>query len=240
MAKKPMLEDEGMPGAPFWMTTYGDMVTLLLTFFILMFSMSSIDAQKFREARDSLIGALGSGVLPSSVGVVGEASTATGTAGISRERIDMLASMERIAEIFQEEALEELTTVQVTGPGEILVRMGDELLFDPGESELKPQARRVLERVGNSVIGKTETINVEGHTDNIPINTPEFPSNWELSAARALQVVRLLEDIGVPPEQLAPVGRSQYKPVAPNDTPENRAKNRRVELWITWSNVSNE
>jgi len=127
VAKKPMPEDEGMPGAPFWMTTYGDMVTLLLTFFILMFSMSSIDAEKFRQAAASLIDALGSGILQSSVGVVGDVSTATGTTGISRERIDMLASMERIAEIFQEEELEQLTSVQVTGPGEILVRMGDEV-----------------------------------------------------------------------------------------------------------------
>ncbi|UCH62531.1 MAG: flagellar motor protein MotB [Fidelibacterota bacterium] len=238
MAKKPMPEDEGMPGAPFWMTTYGDMVTLLLTFFILMFAMSSVNEQKFMQAATSLAQALG--VLPKNVSIVGEASPAIGTAGIAREQIDMVESMEQIAEMFQEEALQDVATVEVTGPGEVLIRMGDEVLFDPGESGLKPVALRVLAGIAKSVQGKTESIYVEGHTDNVPISTAEFRSNWELSSARALSVVRLLEEAGVPPEQLAAVGHSQYIPIAPNDTPENRAKNRRVELWIIWSSQNNE
>ncbi len=233
VAKKPMPEDEGMPGAPQWMTTYGDMVTLLLTFFILMFAMSTINEQKFMQAAASLQQALG--VLPKNVSVVGEMSPAIGTTGAAREQIDLIESMEQIAEIFQEEALQDMASVEVTGPGEVLIRMGDEVLFDPGASELKPQALRVLAGIANSVRGKTESVYVEGHTDNVPISTPEFPSNWELSAARALSVVRLLEEAGVPPGQLAAVGHSQYIPIAPNDTPEGRTKNRRVELWITWS-----
>ena len=233
MAKKLMPEDEGMPGAPFWMVTYGDMVTLLLTFFILMFAMSSVNEQKFMQAATSLQHALG--MLPKNVSLIGEKSPAIGTAGVGREQIDMIESMEQIAEIFQEEALQDVATIEVTGPGEVLIRMGDEVLFDPGESGLKPQALRVLAGIANSVQGKTESVYVEGHTDNVPISTTEFRSNWELSAARALSVVRLLEEAGVSPEQLAAVGHSQYIPLAPNDTPEGRAKNRRVELWITWS-----
>ncbi len=238
MAKKPMPEDEGMPGAPQWMTTYGDMVTLLLTFFILMFAMSTINEQKFMQAAASLQQALG--VLPRTVSVIGEMSPAIGTAGVARQQIDMLKSLEQIAEVFQEESLQDLASVEVTGTGEVLIRMGDEVLFDPGESELMPRALRVLAGIANSVQGKTESVYVEGHTDNVPISTPEFPSNWELSTARALSVVRLLEEAGVPPEQLAAVGHSQYIPLAPNDTPEGRAKNRRVELWITWSSLNNE
>lgn len=238
MAKKPEPEDEGMPSAPFWMTTYGDMVTLLLTFFILMFAMSTISEQKFLQAANSLAQALG--VLEKNVSVIGEFSPAIGTTGVTREHIDMLQSMEQIANIFQEESLEELASVEITGPGEVLIRMGDELLFDPGESELKSRALRVLAGIAASVTGRTESVYVEGHTDNVPINTPEFPSNWELSSARALQVVRLFEEQGIPPEQLAAVGHSQYIPIAPNDTPESRAQNRRVELWITWSNVISE
>ena len=232
MAKKPMPEDEGMPSAPQWMTTYGDMVTLLLTFFILMFAMSTINEQKFLQAAASLQQALG--VLPKSVSMVGESSPAIGTAGVARQQIDMLESLEQIAEVFQEESLQDLASVEVTGPGEVLIRMGDEVLFDPGESGLKPQALKILAGIANAVQGKTESVYVEGHTDNVPIGTPEFPSNWELSTARALSVVRLLEEAGVPPEQLAVVGHSQYISLAPNDTPEGRAKNRRVELYITW------
>ncbi|MFB0516437.1 MAG: flagellar motor protein MotB [Candidatus Neomarinimicrobiota bacterium] len=238
MAKKLMPEDEGMPGAPHWMTTYGDMVTLLLTFFVLMFAMSSVNEQKFLQAAASLARALG--VLDKNVSLIGEMSPAIGTSGMAREQIDMVESMEQIAEIFQEEALQELASVEVTGTGEVLVRMGDEVLYDPGQSELKSQAERVLARIASSVQGRTETVYVKGHTDNVPISTPEFPSNWELSGARALSVVRLLEKQGVPPEQLAAVGHGQYNPIAPNDTPEGRAKNRRVELWITWSSVADE
>ncbi|UCD39251.1 MAG: flagellar motor protein MotB [Fidelibacterota bacterium] len=238
MAKKRQSEDEGFPGAPFWMTTYGDMVTLLLTFFILMFAMSSINEQKFMQAANSLAQALG--VLEKNVSVIGELSPAIGTTGTSREQIDMVESMEQIANVFQQEDLEDLASVEVTGPGEVLIRMGDQVLFDPGESQLKAQALRVIAGIANSVQGKTETVYVEGHSDNVPIMTPEFPSNWELSAARALSVVRLLEEQGIPPGQLAAVGRSQYVPLVPNDTPEGRAKNRRVELYITWSEQINE
>ncbi|UCH09896.1 MAG: OmpA family protein [Fidelibacterota bacterium] len=236
--KKLEPEDEGMPGAPFWMTTYGDMVTLLLTFFVLMFAMSSINEQKFLQAASSLARHLG--VLEKNVGIIGELSPAIGTTGIAREQIDMVESMEQIANVFQQEDLQDLASVDVMGPGEVLIRMGDQVLFAPGESDLKPLALRVLAGIANTIEGKTKTVYVEGHTDNIPINTPEFPSNWELSTARALSVVRLLEAEGVPAEQLAVVGHSQYVPLEPNDTPEGRAKNRRVELYITWSESIDE
>jgi len=238
VAKKFETEDEGMPGGPHWMTTYGDMVTLLLCFFVLMFAMSTINEQKFMQAANSLAQALG--VLPKDVGLIGEVSPAIGTTGIAREQIDIVESMEQIAEIFQEEALQDLASIEVTGPGEVLIRMGDKVLFAPGESELKPQAIRVLAGIANSIQEKTEMVYIEGHTDNVPISTPEFPSNWELSTSRALSVVRLLEEAGIPSEQLAAVGHSQYIPITSNDTPEGRAKNRRVELWITWSRQINE
>jgi chemotaxis protein MotB len=236
--KKLEPEDEGMPGAPFWMTTYGDMVTLLLTFFILMFAMSSINEQKFLQAANSLAKHLG--VLDKNVGIIGELSPAIGTTGIAREQVDMVESMEQIANVFQQEDLQDVTEVSVMGPGEVLIRMGDQVLFAPGESNLKPLALRVLAGIATSIGGKTRTVYVEGHTDNVPINTPEFPSNWELSTERALSVVRLLEAEGVPPEQLAAVGHRQYVPLETNDTPEGRAKNRRVELYITWSESIDE
>jgi chemotaxis protein MotB len=214
------------------------MVTLLLTFFILMFAMSSINEQKFLQAANSLAKHLG--VLDKNVGIIGELSPAIGTTGIAREQVDMVESMEQIANVFQQEDLQDVTEVSVMGPGEVLIRMGDQVLFAPGESNLKPLALRVLAGIATSIGGKTRTVYVEGHTDNVPINTPEFPSNWELSTERALSVVRLLEAEGVPPEQLAAVGHSQYVPLETNDTPEGRAKNRRVELYITWSESIDE
>lgn len=231
-------EADEMPGAPFWMTTYGDMVTLLLTFFILMFAMSSINEQKFLKAAASLAGALG--VLEKNISVIGEKSPAIGVTGVSREQLDMLESLEMIAEIFQVEALQDVASVEIVGPGEAVVRMGDELLFEPGKAKLKPQALRVLEGIANSIRGRTEKVYVEGHTDNEPISTIQFPSNWDLSTARAVIVVRLFAERGIPPEQLAALGRGEYTPLESNDTLEGRRKNRRVELYITWSKEAND
>lgn len=229
--------DEG-PTAPFWMTTYGDMVTLLLTFFILMFAMSTIEERKFLQAAASLAAALG--VLEKNISVIGEESMAIGTTGLSRDQIDMLQSMEDIAEMFQQEALADLASLEIVGPGEVVVRMGDEMLFGPGSSVLKPQAVRVLRGIVRSIKGSTERLWVEGHTDNEPINTAEFSSNWDLSTARAVTVVRLLEREGIEPEQLAAVGHSQYQPLVDNTTPAGRAKNRRVELYISWEELAYE
>lgn len=235
-AKEP--EEDKMPGAPFWMTTYGDMVTLLLTFFILMFAMSTVNEQKFLKAAASLAEALG--VLEKSVSVIGEKSPAIGVSGAAQEQLDMLESLEQIAEIFQAEALQDIASVDIVGPGEAVVRMGDELLFDAGEAQLKPQALRVLEGIANSIRGRTERVYVEGHTDNVPINTIQFPSNWDLSTSRAVTVVRLFEGRGLPPGQLAAVGHGEHAPLESNDTPEGRRKNRRVELYITWRKETNE
>ena len=238
MAENEEPDDDGMPSAPFWMTTYGDMVTLLLTFFILMFAMSSINEQKFLQAANSLQASLG--VLDKNISIIGELSPAIGTAGVSGERVDMLEALQSIAEIFEQLDLGDVASVEITGPGEVLVRLGDEVLYAPGESRLKSGAARVLDGIARSIVGKTDEVYVEGHTDDQPINTKEFPSNWELSAARALSVVRLLEDRGVPPEQLAAVGHGEYTPLESNATSAGRARNRRVELYIRWKEPNNE
>ena len=238
MADDPEPEEDGGPTAPFWMTTYGDMVTLLLTFLILMFAMSSINEQEFLQAAASLAGSLG--IMDKNISQIGELSPAIGTAGRSTEQVDMLAALQQIAEVFQEEGLEDVASVEITGPGEVLVRLGDEVLYDPGRAELKAGAVRVLDGIARSIIGQTDQVYVEGHTDNQPISTLEFPSNWELSAARALAVVRLLEARGIPPSQLAAVGHGAHIPIEPNNTPEGRARNRRVELKIVWAGMGNE
>ena len=98
----------------------------------------------------------------------------------------------------------------------------------------------MLEGIANSIRGRTEKVYVEGHTDNEPISTIQFPSNWDLSTARAVIVVRLFAERGIPPEQLAALGRGEYTPLESNDTLEGRRKNRRVELYITWSKEAND
>lgn len=234
MAKKKKEFKDDAPKAPFWMTTYGDMVTLLLTFFILMFAMSTINERKFMQAAQSLQEALGGGVMDASISVIGEETLMTGTSGITRQDVDILETLEQIAELMEDEALSEMSSMEIIGAGEVLLRLGDEMLFDPGKAVLKTGARQIIRGITESIIGTTEKVWVEGHTDNVPIYSLEFPSNWELSTARALSVVKYLQQLGIPSDQLAAVGHSEYVPLATNDTPEGRQKNRRVELYITW------
>jgi len=106
-------------------------------------------------------------------------------------------------------------------------------LFDPGKDELKPEAYEALNLVASQLAGLPNPLRVEGHTDNIPINTPRFPSNWELSASRAITVVRyLIDKFGIPPAKLSALGYGEFRPIAENDTPEGRALNLRVEIVV--------
>jgi len=114
------------------------------------------------------------------------------------------------------------------------VEIVDKILFASGSDQVTPQGKEVLKKVSDILKSVRENgIRIEGHTDNVPIGSKlagKFPSNWELSTARATQVVRILSDLGVPPENLSAVGLAEYQPVAPNDTPEGKQRNRRIEI----------
>jgi len=118
----------------------------------------------------------------------------------------------------------------------LTVELAEQVFFDSGSAKLKPEGKKALKDVGEALKGLDDKIiRVVGHTDNKPIKESlkaTFPSNWELSVARATTVVRFLQDVGVPPEGMIASGRSEYDPVAPNDTPENRQKNRRIEIML--------
>ncbi len=115
--------------------------------------------------------------------------------------------------------------------GRLQVRALDQILFDPGSAEIKPQGRAVLAKVAKQM-GKVadRTVRVEGHTDDRPIKTERFPSNWELSVARAATVARFLSENGIEPTRLEAVGYGEFRPIAANDTAESRARNRRIEI----------
>jgi chemotaxis protein MotB len=115
----------------------------------------------------------------------------------------------------------------------IKIVMQNPILFDVGKAELKPSALRVLDEVATLIKYTTHDVVVEGHTDNVPISTPQYPSNWELSAARAFSVINyFIKEKNIAPTRLSACGYGEYRPVAPNDTPENRALNRRIEISI--------
>lgn len=222
------------PEAPpqgLWALTYGDLVTQLLAFFILLFSISILDAQKYRAALASFganLGALpaGPGLLPAA----GPAPLPPPTDPQSAADLEDLRR--RVQAAFRQHGLAGEVQVE-SGPDRLLIRFPDRALFDPGRADLVPAARVRLDALVPVLREIPNLIRVEGHTDSDPIMTGLFPSNWELSGARAATVVRYFTEFhGLAPERFDFAGKGEHYPVAPNTSPENKAKNRRVDILI--------
>ena len=139
-----------------------------------------------------------------------------------------------VSELEQEIADGQIQVLRLKG--QLRVDLVDEILFDSGEATLKPEGRTVLKKVASVLINANRIIQVQGHTDNVPIKgrlAERFPTNWELSAARAVNVVRFLqEEAGLPPQSLSATGLSEYRPRTPNDSDEGRQQNRRIEILL--------
>ncbi|NQS98111.1 MAG: OmpA family protein [candidate division Zixibacteria bacterium] len=223
-------EEEPERGTPGWMVTYGDMMTLLLTFFILIVSFSSIQKIDFDKAMGSLRAALG--LMPHKGGIkrtMHYISKSKGEAGMEEMLEQVIELKKEIAKV----ELQKEIKVTLTDKGAHIV-ISDPLLFDLGSDKLKGGVIPALDVVANLIKKSSNTeIIVEGHTDNWPINNERFPSNWELSAARALAVVKYFAfRRGIDPARFAGTGYGEYRPIKPNDTPEHRAMNRRVEIYV--------
>ncbi|HOA80310.1 MAG TPA: OmpA family protein [Defluviitaleaceae bacterium] len=239
--------EEASQGAPEWMTTYGDMVTLLLTFFVLLFAMSTVDISKFRAFVNSMEGSIG--ILPGGGSTLGDGSEigngisqlpdlekyiAETTAEIDLRSIEELKKMySEISSFVSENELDDAIDVDL-GDHFVTITFKDGILFDSGKADLKPEAISILDKIGIQLAKyPNNRIRFEGHTDNRPINTPQFPSNWELSAARAIAVAKYyINELNFTPSQFSTEGFGEYVPIADNSTAEGRAKNRRVEIKI--------
>ncbi len=252
---------------PEFMSTYGDMMTLLMCFFVLLFAFSTIDAQKFQTMMQAFKGSLG--VLTGGKTVSPEKLLTDSRiqskgqdmkfAILAKELQKMLQDAikeqkrregeevdkdPKALEVKENEkdkkskegeeikALEETATVKITMRG-VEISLGDRTLFDLGKADIKPEAFNILDVVYEKIKGLDNEIIVEGHTDNLPINTEKFPSNWELSTTRATNVLRyLLKKNAKLSGKISAAGYADTKPLAVNDTPENRKKNRRVDIII--------
>lgn len=240
--------DEPKKGAPAYMNTYGDMMTLLLTFFVLMFAMSSVDEAKFQAFVNAYSGAPGildgGQIILNTEGVLGNGvqqfPTHPTMSAKDREAFEKNRELHGIQEELEEfiynESLESKVGVEQKGDA-IVLRFEDALLFDSGKAILKDEAKEVLTLVGGELsnyIHKGYKLKLEGHTDDRPIRTAQFPSNWELSAARAIAVARFyIEQMGFEPSAVSTEGCGEYMPIADNGTAEGRAINRRVEIKLT-------
>jgi len=218
-------------GAPAWMATFADLATLLMTFFVLLLSFASMDVVKFRQMAGSVKDAFGTQV--EHPGVFEEKSDTAVTIQLSEEEnrtIDMMQMGEQIRKTVEEQGLEGKTDIKVDDSGVILTVDGT-FIFDGGSAKLKPEFEKFLAEIAKIIEENDYPLAIEGHSDNIPIKSPIYPSNWELSSARATAVLRyLIEKYKVPANRLMAVGYSDTRPLVPNNSPENRAKNRRVEF----------
>ena len=256
-----------------WAIPYGDLITLLLAFFVVMYAISSVNEGKYRVLSDSLVAAFRSAPKSLEPIQVGETSRSQSSSAIERPRtlvpleIDQAlqnydSNVERTAEWEQmramgmspeqiDQAISEIRNLTSLIDNELAalvesdqvklrenafwleIEINTSVLFSVASAELSPDALPIVNRIGGILADTDSRIQVEGHTDDVPINTPEFPSNWELSSARAATVVRLFENAGVVPDRMAALGYGEYQPIEENDSAEGRAANRRVVVVVT-------
>lgn len=218
-----------------WIVSYADMVTLLFALFVVLYATSDANPVKLQQVKSSINQAFDAGVLQGSAG--SSAISASGS-GIVPSMVELqaaaLTSITRTIGDFAQKANLQNSIQVRSDVTSITISLSDNLLFDSGEATLKPGSQAALSQVAQVLKGLPNTVRVEGHTDNVPVNSPDYATNWELSSARASTVLRFLIDAGVPSARLYLAGYADTKPVADNTTPEGRALNRRADIVIVY------
>jgi chemotaxis protein MotB len=253
MRKRRQPVDDDLHNRERWLISYADFITLLFAFFVVMYSVSSVNQGKYKVLSDTLTGVFNApqrAINPVTVGdpqpgdprpaleqviapVVSPAPPGTANADDPTARGQALRDIANdFANTFESQINQGLITVE-TNKNWIELSLSNSLLFTSGDAEPNFEAFPIVESLADILAGGDNAIRVEGFTDNRPITTSAYPSNWELSAARAAAIVRLLAVNDVDPRRMAAVGYGEYQPVARNDVPEGRQRNRRVVLLIS-------
>jgi chemotaxis protein MotB len=258
------------PGAPMWLATFADLMSLLMCFFVLLLSFASMDVNKFRKMAESLENAFGvqkdivATEVPMGTSIIAQHFSPAQTQPTPLEEIKQstnqrsttldvtLEDMEQVKQKILEAKLQEVqeqaqkiegSLVKEIDEGEVMVetdglniiiRINEKASFASGSATLKPGFEPVMAKITEAVNASAGIVNVAGHTDNIPISNDWFRSNWELAASRAVSVAHyLLNNKNTDSKRVVVQGYADTQPLADNDTPENRAKNRRVEIIIS-------
>ncbi len=228
-----------------WLIPYADILTLLLALFIVLFAMSEVDSEKYQELATVFNNELGNGegVLEHSNSIVEvaekktaeeESNTETETEDKSEEELHQLDQLKQdIDQYIEGNDLPEKLGTKLTDEG-LLVSIKDDVFFDPGSAAVKGDGKEIAKEISEFLYtDPPHQIVVSGHTDNVPIHNREFASNWDLSVMRAVNFMRLLLDNEkLEAQRFSAKGFGEHQPIAPNDSVENRAKNRRVEVLI--------
>ncbi|MGF7400294.1 flagellar motor protein MotB [Thermoanaerobacterium thermosaccharolyticum] len=212
-----------------WLLTYSDMITLLMIFFIVLYTISTVNSQKFQQIAASLgktfygtnyvVGQYSGNSILDSI----KTTNNTSTDNTIESQLDKL---------IKQNNLQNMVTYKVDERG-FVISLNDTLLFDTGSADVKPDQKATLIKIGNILKAMPNYIRVEGYTDNVPINNSQFHSNWELSVIRATNVVEILvNDVKIDPAKISAVGYGEYRPIVPNDSDKNRQLNRRVDIVI--------
>lgn len=217
-----------------WMVTFGDLIMLLLTFFVLLLTMKSMDKKDTDEMFDYFIEADN---LLESGGYSPVKNKPEPDAGINRQ-VRYITSNAMLKKTLRENYFNFRKYYDVVEDDRgVVVTLDSEHLFDPGKADLRPGSIAILDMAGDMLMRVSNDVLVLGHTDNVPIRKGRFRSNWDLSCYRALAVFDYLTSAyGIPPGQMAPGGCGDTRPTVPNTTPENQAKNRRVEFILEKKN----
>ena len=221
-----------------WMVSYADFITLLFAFFVVMYSISSLNEGKYKILSDSLVGVFNQPDRAIKPIPIGEERPRTTDPNELRNDDSARANdpLESIMRSMREAFADLIGSNQLTLRGNemwVEIELNSSLLFPSGDALPNDQAFELVEKVARILAPFDNPIRVEGFTDNLPISTSQYPTNWELSAARAGSVVRMLVADGVAPSRLAAVGYGEFQPIADNETLEGRARNRRVVLVIS-------
>jgi len=225
MSRKNRRKIEESSSSPPWYLSYGDMVTQLLCFFIMLFSMSTIDVAKLRKiveyfrARGGL-----ESVMEGTKEIINEYPPT--------EEMEKLKKVKKELEKKIKEMKMENYIKAILEEKGLIIRFTEPILFDKGSADLKPQLFPLLKEIASILQNIPNNIRIEGYTCDLPINTPKYPSNWELSTARAINVAKFLIEQKIQPPRIYVVGYGEFNPLYPNTTEENRRKNRRVDLII--------
>ena len=204
---------------------------ILLCFFVLLFSMSTIDNQKFKAIITSMKGSLG--VLDSGIIVeMKEIETTLPGDVIEEEQEEFKKIYQELKDFLEENGLDNSVTLSLDERG-LLIRFLDTVLFDFGRAEIKDEAKYIINMISDVIKDSGKPMRIEGHTDNVPISTSRFPSNWELSTTRAVNVVKYVIELNdIEPWRISAAGYGEYHPIDTNETSIGRQNNRRVDIVI--------
>ncbi len=205
-----------------YLLTYSDLITLLLGLFIILYAVSNVDATKYEEMMENMGQYFGTEY-------ISNPEFKSTVLDMSDNKYTLKSSLESFIDKYNYSSHLSL----LESDRGITISIRDNILFESGKADLSEKSKPILQRMTQLIKTLPNDIRIEGHTDNIPINTVEFPSNWHLSIARATNTAYyLMNDLGLNQERVSVVGNSEFKPIAKNDSPESRALNRRVDIVI--------